>query len=616
MKTRIINKILPQVKKPVQYIGNELNSIHKQIKSDTIRYAFAFPDIYEIGMSHLGMKILYHLLNEQEDVFCERVFAPMVDMENKMREENIPLFALETMETITNFDFLGFTLQYEMSYSNILNMLDLANIPLLAKDRSKAHPFVMVGGPCSYNPEPIADFVDIVILGEAEESILQVLGAYRQWKRTNGDREEFLRSIANIGGVYIPAFYNVEYDTEGKIQKFYPIFKEIPKKVTKRIIKDLDKSYYPTEMVVPYTDIVHDRIMLEIFRGCTRGCRFCQAGMIYRPVREKTPETLRSIAKRLVRSTGYEELSLSSLSTSDYTQLMPLVENLIEDYKDKRVGLSLPSLRIDSFSIKLAEEIQKVRKSGLTFAPEAGSQRLRDVINKGVREEDLINSTAQAFKAGWGTIKLYFMIGLPTETYEDIEGIADLGKKVLDQYYQAGEEKKNKNVKITISTSSFVPKAFTPFQWEPQDTMEELMEKQKFLKKQIKNRKISYSWHEPKTSFLEAVFARGDRRLGQVILRAWEKGCKFDGWDEHFRFDSWMEAFEEVELDPAFYAYRRRDYDEILPWDFIDIGVTKEFLIREHKNALREKVTPYCRKGCVNCGIEEFDGGWTCYGSC
>lgn len=616
MKEKIIDRILPQVKNPVQYVGNELNSVHKQVKFDTIRYAFAFPDIYEIGMSHLGMKILYHLLNEQEDVFCERVFAPMVDMENKMREEKIPLFALETMDAITNFDFLGFTLQYEMSYSNILNMLDLANIPLLTKDRAQDHPFVMVGGPCSYNPEPLADFVDIVMLGESEESILEILDAYRQWKKTKGDRIDFLRSISTIEGVYIPTFYNVEYDTEGKIQKFYPISQHVPERVTKRIIRDLDQSYYPSKMVVPYTNIVHDRIMLEIFRGCTRGCRFCQAGMIYRPVREKTPETLRGIAEKLVKSTGYEELSLSSLSTSDYTQLMPLVENLIEDYKDKGVGLSLPSLRIDSFSIKLAEEIQKVRKSGLTFAPEAGTQRLRDVINKGVNEEDLISSTAQAFEAGWGTIKLYFMIGLPTETYEDIQGIADLGKKVLDQYYQVEKEKRNKNVKITISTSSFVPKAFTPFQWEPQNTMEELIDKQRFLKKRIKSRKVSYSWHESKTSFLEAVFARGDRKLGQVILKAWEKGCKFDGWDEHFRFDNWMEAFEETGIDPAFYAYRRRDYNEILPWDFIDIGVTKEFLIREHRNALREKVTPYCRQGCINCGIEEFDGGWTCYGSC
>ncbi|WP_213818478.1 TIGR03960 family B12-binding radical SAM protein [Garciella nitratireducens] len=616
MKEKILDEILPKVKNPVQYVGNEFNSVHKEIKADTIRYAFAFPDIYEIGMSHLGMKILYHLLNEQEDIFCERVFAPMIDMEREMRKHKIPLFALETMDSITNFDFLGFTLQYEMSYSTILNMLDLSNIPLLAKDRTKEHPFVMVGGPCAYNPEPLADFVDIVVLGEAEEVLLEILEVYRKWKKTKGSRMDFLYSILSIKGVYIPAFYNVKYDEEGKIKKFYPLISDAPQRISKRIIKDLDHAYYPSKMIVPYTNITHDRVMLEIFRGCTRGCRFCQAGMIYRPVREKSFKTLQSIARKLIQNTGYEELSLSSLSTSDYTQLMPLVKNLIQEYQDKGVGLSLPSLRIDSFSVKLIEEIQKIRKTGLTFAPEAGTQRLRNVINKGVTEKDLLNSTEEAFKSGWGTIKLYFMIGLPTETYEDIEEIANLGNKVLEQYYQVDREKRNKNVKITISTSSFVPKPFTPFQWEPQNTIEELKEKQKFLKRKIKNRRIHYSWHDSKTSFLEAVFARGDRRLGKVILTAWQKGCKFDGWNEHFNFSSWIEAFKENRIDPDFYANRRRQYDEILPWDFIDIGVTKEFLIREHKNALREKVTPYCRKGCVNCGIQDFDGGWTCYGSC
>lgn len=611
-----MDQILLQVKNPVQYIGNELNSVHKEVRIDTIRYAFAFPDIYEIGMSHLGMKILYHLLNEQEDVFCERVFAPMVDMEEKMRENYISLFALETMDPITNFDFLGFTLQYEMSYTTILNMLDLANIPLLAKDRTKEHPFVMVGGPCAYNPEPLADFVDIVVLGEAEEVLLEILDVYRKWKKTKESRMDFLHSIVSIKGVYIPAFYDVEYDKEGKIKEFYPLTSDAPQRVSKRIIKDLNHAYYPTNFVVPYTRITHDRVMLEIFRGCTRGCRFCQAGMIYRPVREKIPETLQSIARKLIQNTGYEELSLSSLSTSDYTQLMPLVEKLIEEYKDKGVGLSLPSLRIDSFSVKLIEEIQKIRKTGLTFAPEAGTQRLRNVINKGVTQEDLLSSTSEAFAAGWGTIKLYFMIGLPTETYEDLAGIADLGNKVLQQYYQLNREKRNKNVRITISTSSFVPKAFTPFQWESQNTMDELRDKQKFLKEKIKSRKIHYSWHESKTSFLEAVFARGDRRLGKVILTAWQKGCKFDGWDEYFCFSSWLEAFAENGIDPAFYANRRREYDEVLPWDFIDIGVTKDFLIREHKNALREEVTPYCRQGCVNCGIQDFDGGWACYGNC
>ncbi|MCR1899911.1 TIGR03960 family B12-binding radical SAM protein [Irregularibacter muris] len=616
MKSKLMNKILPTVKNPIQYIGKELNSVHKEIKSDTIRYAFAFPDIYEIGMSHLGMKILYHLLNEQEDIYCERVFAPMVDMEEKMRRENIPLFAWETMDAITHFDFIGFTLQYEMSYSNIINMLDLGEVPLLAAERTKEHPFVMVGGPCAYNPEPLADFVDIVILGEAEEVILEVMEAYRKWKKSEGSRKDFLHSIASITGVYIPAFYQVEYDEEGKITSFQPISSAYPSTVQKRIIKDLDKTYYPDKVVVPYTNIVHDRIMLELFRGCTRGCRFCQAGMIYRPVREKTPETLKSIAEKLVKNTGYEDISLASLSTSDYTQLVPLVKNLMEEYKDKGVGLSLPSLRIDSFSIKLAEEIQKVRKTGLTFAPEAGTQKLRNVINKGVTEENLMEATRQAFEAGWGTIKLYFMIGLPTETNEDIEGIGDLGKKVVQQYFQVEKEKRNKALRVTVSTSSFVPKPFTPFQWEPQNTMEELKEKQQYLKNIIRDRKISYSWHEPKISFLEAIFARGDRRLGKVLLKAWEKGCKFDGWDEHFKFNSWMEAFEECHIDPSFYAHRKREYEEKLPWDFIDIGVSKSFLIREHKNALKERVTPFCRENCVNCGVENFDGGWTCYVDC
>ncbi len=616
MMKKLMDDILPKVENPVQYVGNELNSIHKEVNADTIRYAFAFPDIYEIGMSHLGMKILYHLLNEQRDVYCERVFSPMVDMEKILRKNSIPLFALETMDPIANFDFVGFTLQYEMSYSNILNILDLANIPILSKDRTKDHPFVMVGGPCAYNPEPLADFIDIVVLGESEEVLLEILESYRKWKKSKGSRKDFLHSISSIEGVYIPEFYKVEYDNEGKISDFYPISKEYPNKIKKRIIKNLDKSYYPDKMIVPYTSIVHDRIMLELFRGCTRGCRFCQAGMIYRPVREKTPETIRSIAEKLVKSTGYEEISLASLSTSDYTQLIPLVENLIEDYKDKRVGLSLPSLRIDSFSVKLAEEIQKVRKSGLTFAPEAGTQRLRDVINKGVSEENLISSVRQAFEAGWGTIKLYFMIGLPTETYRDIEGIAVLGKKALREYFQVDKERRNKNVKITISASSFVPKPFTPFQWEPQDSMSELRDKQRQLKEYIKDKKISYSWHDNKTSFLEAVFARGDRRLGNVLLKAWEKGCKFDGWDEHFLYDSWVEAFQEAEVDPSFYAHRKREYEEVFPWDFIDIGVTKEFLIREHRNALKEKVTPYCREGCVYCGIQDLDGGWTCYGNC
>ncbi len=615
MKNTLENIILPKVKNPIQYIGQELNSVHKEINENTVRYAFAFPDIYEIGMSHLGMRILYHLLNEQEDIYCERVFAPMVDMENQLREKSLPLFALETMDPITGFDFIGFTLQYEMSYTNILNILDLANIPLLSKDRTEDHPFVMVGGPCGYNPEPLADFVDIVIMGEGEMVLLEVLEVYKEWKKQKSTRKEFLHSIAQIQGVYIPAFYDVEYDEGGRIKDFFPISKDYPHRIKKRIIKDLDQSYYPEKMIVPFTSIVHDRIMVEVFRGCTRGCRFCQAGIIYRPVREKSPDTIREVADKLLRSTGYEELSLASLSTSDYTHLIPLVEELMEDYKDRNISLSLPSLRIDQFSVKLADQIQKVRKSGLTFAPEAGTQRLRDVINKGVSEDDILRTIGQAFESGWGRIKLYFMIGLPTERLEDIEGIGDLGGKALKEYYKIDRDKRNKNIRISLSASSFVPKPFTPFQWESQNTMEELGEKQRHLKSFIKDRKINYSWHDNKTSFLEAVFARGDRRLGKVLLIAWAKGCKFDGWKEHFNFDKWMEAFQEVQLDPSFYAHRQREYDEILPWDFIDIGVTKEFLIREHKNALKGKVTPYCRETCVYCGIQDLDGGWSCYGN-
>jgi len=627
MSVFLDDDILIQVEKPARYTGNEWNMIKKdpESKEIAIRFAFCFPDIYEIGMSHLGMKILYHLINEREDTYCERVFAPWIDMENIMREKGIPLFALETKDPINNFDFVGFTLQYEMSYTNILNMLDLAGIPVRSKDRTEQHPFVCAGGPCACNPEPLADIIDFFVLGEAEEVINEILDAYKKWKyeddedisningKVNGKtRESFLRMIANIEGVYVPSFYEVKYNCDGTINNIYPKSSEFPAKIRKRIIKNLDSVYYPEKMIVPYINIVHDRIILEIFRGCTRGCRFCQAGFIYRPVREKMPQKLVQLAEKLQESTGYEEISLASLSTSDYTGLKELTEGLINSMSEKRVSLSLPSLRVDSFSLGLMEKAQSVRKSGLTFAPEAGTQRLRDVINKGVTEEDLLDSVKIAFEGGWSTVKLYFMIGLPTETPDDVAGISELGEKVVSTYMNTPKDKRGKGLNVTISTSSFVPKPFTPFQWESQDTIETLREKQKHLKSIIKSKYIRYNWHEPEISFLEAVFARGDRRTGEVLIRAWEKGCKFDSWGDCFDFSKWMEAFEECKIDPHFYANRKRTYEEIFPWEHIDMGVSKKFLQRENEKAYKGELTDNCRIKCNYCGATVFGGG-VCY---
>lgn len=603
---KISDEILLNVEKPARYMGNEWNSVHKNLDEMDIRFAFCFPDTYEVGMSHLGMRILYHLLNERQDICCERVFAPWVDMEAKMREHGIPLFSLESREPVANFDFVGFTLQYEMSYTNIINMLDLANIPLWSRERGEKQPFVCAGGPCAYNPEPLADIVDFFMMGEGEEIILEVMDAYSQWKRQQGSRQEFLRRIAKIEGIYVPAFYSVTYNPDGTLRETVPLEPGVPAKVRKRIIKKLDQTYFPESMIVPFTDIVHDRIMLELFRGCIRGCRFCQAGYIYRPVRERTPEKLTELANKLVNSTGYEEISLTSLSTSDYTGLKKLTGDLVQDLESKRVNLSLPSLRIDSFSLDLMEKAQKVRKSGLTFAPEAGTQRLRDVINKGVTEEDLLNSVTTAFSGGWNGVKLYFMIGLPSETLEDVEGIAGLAYKVVDTYMKVPRELRGKGLTINVSTSSFVPKPFTPFQWFPQDTMEVLRQKQRHLKDKIRSKYIHYSWHDPELSFLEAIFARGDRRLGQVLVKAWEKGCRFDSWGEHFRFQAWMEAFEEVGIKPDFYANRERKYEEVLPWDHIDVGVSKKFLIRENEKAHKGELTANCRMDCAGCGAAVF----------
>lgn len=609
---RITDDILSSVTKPARYVGGEVNQVLKSLDDIDIRFAICFPDVYEVGMSHLGIKILYHKINERKDCFCERAFAPWTDMEEKMREKNIPLYSLETQDELSKFDMVGFTLQYEMSYTNIINMLDLSNIPILSKDRNEG-PFVVFGGPCGYNPEPLAEIGDFFVLGEAEEVIDEILDIYKDWKEKKGERKEFLEAISVVEGVYVPSFYDVEYNADGTINKRVKEKESYPDIIKKRIIKNLNESYYPEKLIVPLTEIVHDRVMLETFRGCTRGCRFCQAGMIYRPVREKKRDRLLEQADKLLKSTGYDEISLTSLSICDYSDIKNLVLNLMEKHEKKRVGVSLPSLRIDSFSVDLINEIQRVRKTGLTFAPEAGSQRLRDVINKGVTEDDLINSVKSAFESGWSTIKLYFMIGLPNESMEDVEGISDLSNKVVDVYKSIPKDKRKKGLSITVSTSSFVPKPFTPFQWEPQDRRDELIKKQQFLKEKIKNKYITYHWHETPVSFLEAVFSRGDRRLTPVLIKAWEKGCKFDGWQEHFKMDMWMEAFKECGVDPEFYAYRKRDYNEVLPWDFIDIGVKKEYLKAENEKAKNGILTKDCRLGCSGCGMTKFMEGGECF---
>jgi radical SAM family uncharacterized protein len=608
----IKDEILSKVIKPGRYTGGEVNVITKKPSDVDIRFGICFPDVYEVGMSHLGIKILYHKINEREDSYCERAFAPWSDMETLMRENNIPLYALESKDELNKFDFVGFTLQYEMSYSNILNMLDLAGIPILSAERSN-HPFIIFGGPCAYNPEPLADIGDIFVLGEAEEVIDEILDAYKVWEKSNRSRIEYLEMVSKIKGVYVPCLYTVEYNSDGTIKSRTPKNKNYPEIIEKRIIENLDKSYYPKDIIVPLTEIVHDRIMLETFRGCTRGCRFCQAGIIYRPVREKSKETLIEQAEALIRSTGYDEISLTSLSICDYSEIQNLVNDLVKKYENEKVGISLPSLRIDSFSVDLINEIQKVRKTGLTFAPEAGSQRMRDVINKGVTEEDLIKSAGSAFESGWSTIKLYFMIGLPFETMEDVEGIAALAQRVVDTYMAVPKEKRKKGLSITVSTSSFVPKPFTPFQWVPQDRMETLREKQQFLKSKIKSKYVTYNWHESHTSYLEAIFARGDRRLTKVLIKAFENGCKFDGWQEHFSFDKWMDAFRECNINPEFYAYRDREVDEILPWDFIDVGVSKKYLQIEFKRAKNAELTRDCRLGCTGCGVNKFIEGGECF---
>lgn len=609
---RITDEMLMSVEKPARYTGGEVNMVKKDPSKVKVRYAICFPDVYEVAMSHLGIKILYHLLNERDDTYCERVYAPWVDMEEVMRKNNVPLYALETGDPLSEFDLAGFTLQYEMSYTNIINMLDMAGIPIYAKDRKRG-PFIHFGGPCAYNPEPLAEIADFFLMGEGEELNSQVVDEYIKWKESGEDREGFLKRICNIKGVYVPSFYDVEYNQDGTIKRRVKLYEKAPDIIEKRIVEDLDKAYYPEKMLVPLTEIIHDRAVLETFRGCTRGCRFCQAGMIYRPVREKSTDTLLKQADKILSATGYDEISLTSLSICDYSDIHNLVRRMMEENEARKVAVSLPSLRIDSFSVDLINEIQKVRKTGLTFAPEAGTQRMRDVINKGVTEEDLINSVTSAFQSGWSTIKLYFMIGLPFETMEDVAGIADLAQKVVDAYMGVTKEKRKKGLNVTVSTSSFVPKPFTPFQWVPQDRRNVLREKQEMLKERIKSRFVKYAWHESPVSFMEAVFARGDRRLSKVLVQAWKNGCRFDGWADQFNWDGWVKAFEECGVDPEFYAYRQRELDENLPWDFVDVGVSKEYLISEYKKAGQAALTHDCRLGCTGCGIKKFLKGGECF---
>lgn len=603
-----IEKHLLSVQKPSRYIGGEVGSIIKDKSKVDVRFAFCFPDTYDIGMSHLGMKILYSLTNMRENYWCERVFAPSEDFETIMRENDIPLYALESLDPIRDFDFIGFTMQYELSYTNVLNMLDLAGIPVFAKDRTEElTQIVVAGGPCVCNPEPLADFFDLFILGEGEEVNLELMDLYFEMKKQGASRLDFLHKAAQIEGIYVPRFYKFSYKDDGTILKVEAT-DGAPAVVRKRIIRDLDKVFYPDNFVVPFTEIVQDRVSVEVLRGCIRGCRFCQAGFIYRPFREKNVDTVVKEAKCLCENTGYDEVLLASLSTSDHSDIDLMLTELINYTAQEKINLSLPSLRMDNFSESLLEKIKRVRKSGLTFAAEGGTQRLRDVINKNITEEEIMNTCRIAFEGGYATVKLYFMMGLPTETDEDIVGIAELAQRVVDLFYSIENRPKGKGVQVSVSCATFVPKPFTPFEFEPQDTREMIEHKQKLLVSTIKSKKIRVSWHDSNVSILEAVLAKGDRRLCNVIYTAWKKGCKFDSWSEHYKFDKWMEAFEECGIDPAFYANRRFDYDEILPWDHLDYLVSKDFFIRENKRAHESKTTPHCRKQCSGCGVNKKVG--------
>lgn len=608
MINKEVEKLLLKVQKPGRYVGGEMNSVVKDKNKVNLRFAFCFPDVYEVGMSHLGMKILYSQFNSVEDIWCERVFAPWIDMEELMRKNNIPLYGLESGDPLTEFDFIGFTLQYELSFTNILNMLELGGIPVKSSDRKELKNIVCAGGPCACNPEPIADFIDLFFIGEGEELDLEVMNLYRQCKANNESKQEFLIKASQIKGVYVPSLYNVEYNQDNTVKSITPT-NNAPQKVEKRFISNLDECFYPDNFVVPMIEIVHDRAMEEIFRGCIRGCRFCQAGFLYRPVREKSLEVINNQCHTLCNNTGYDEVSLSSLSSSDYTKISDLLGSLNQWAKDEKVSISLPSLRVDGFSDDIISKIKTVRKSGLTFAPEAGTQRLRNVINKNVFEDELMETCSKAFNGGWTKVKLYFMIGLPTETEEDVAGIAELGQKVVNAYYNCENRPKGKGVSVTLSTSSFVPKPFTPFQWEPQDTEESLKAKQQIVKDNIKTKKITYNYHDSSTSYLEAVFARGDRRLCKVMELALQRGFHFDGWSDCFNLQAWLDIFEECGINPEFYANRKRSFDEVLPWDHIDYGVSKEFLINECKKAYNAETTLNCRQKCSNCGVNKWKEG-------
>ncbi len=612
-KLALPDEILLSIEKPARYTGNEINMVKKDPRSVQVRFCMCFPDVYEIGMSHLGIQILYDMFNRWDDTYCERVYSPWPDLDQIMRERNIPLFALESQEPLRDFDFLGITLQYEMCYTNILQILELSGIPLYAKERTAEDPFVVCGGPCTYNPEPVADFFDLVFIGEGETSYRELLDHYKEWKERGGERREFLETAAGVEGIYVPSLYDIEYHTDGTIKAVIPNSPAAPAKVKKQVVADLTHTYYPEKPLVPYIKATQDRVVLEIQRGCIRGCRFCQAGMIYRPIRPRDLEYLKEMAVKMLDNTGYEEITLSSLSSSDYKELAELVYFLIEECQERKINISLPSLRIDAFSLDVMSRVQDVRKSSLTFAPEAGSQRMRNVINKGLTEEVILEGAWEAFQGGWNRVKLYFMLGLPGEQLEDIEEIAVLANKIAAKYFELPKEERHGRPEIVASSSFFVPKPFTPFQWASMDTAENFENKRRFLlgkvKEQINQRSIRYNCHDAVTSELEGLFARGDRKLAKVIEDAYRQGCIFDAWTDYFREEIWEQVLEKNHVSRDFYNYREREKDEIFPWDFIDIGVTKEFLWREYENSKREQVTPNCRQKCSGCGAMRFGAG-------
>ena len=612
-KLALSDDILMKIEKPARYIGGEVNAVVKDLQNVDIRFAMCFPDVYEIGMSHLGIQILYDMFNRRDDVWCERVYSPWVDLDKVMREEKIPLFALESQDPVRDFDFLGITIQYEMCYTNILQVLDLACIPLHAKDRTEEDPIVIGGGPCAYNPEPIAEFFDMFYIGEGETVYDELLDTYKENKKNGGSRMDFLEKACQIDGIYVPMFYDVTYHEDGTIDQFFPVNKHAPSVIHKQVVMDVTNTTYPQAPIVPYIKVTQDRVVLEVQRGCIRGCRFCQAGMLYRPTRERDVETLKQYAYNMLKNTGHEEISLSSLSTSDYSELKELVTFLIDNFKNKGINISLPSLRIDAFSLDVMIQVQDIRKSSLTFAPEAGSQRMRNVINKGLTEEDIISGAGQAFEGGWNKVKLYFMLGLPTETEEDMEAIAVLADKVARRYYEIPKDQRNGKCQITASSSFFIPKPFTPFQWAPMLNHEDYIERAAIVKhaflNQLNKKSLRYNWHDAEVSVLEGVFARGDRKIASVIEEAYRMGCIYDSWSEQFDNDKWMRAFDNTGIEIGFYNLRERGEDEVFPWDFIDIGVTKKFLRREWDRAMKGEVTPNCRMQCSGCGVAKWKGG-------